>query len=701
MFMIVCAGRISQGVKAILVRVLASVALSSVALAVTPALAIAVTAQRGETDLLSMPLEDLMNIEITSVSKKSQRLSDAAAAVFVITQEDIRRSGVTSIPEALRMAPGVQVAHIDANKWAVTIRGLNGRFANKLLVLMDGRSLYSPLFAGVYWEVQDTPLEDIERIEVIRGPGAALWGANAVNGVINIITKSADTTLGGMASAGAGTEERGFATARYGVSLGKDNNLRFFVKHRDIDNQVDASGNKSHDAWQMTRGGFRFDGQPSWRDTLTLSGEYYDGGVDEKYTLYRLPTPQDPGISSTPDATSRMQGGNLLAHWQHALEENGTLSLQLYYDHFERSMIILGEQQDTVDLEFQHHFTLWERQDLIWGVGYRFSSDRLSDTAIISFNPPTRDTQLYSAFLHDEVKLIPEHLSLVVGTRLEHNSYTGFEFQPNGRLLWTPSANQSFWGAVSRAVRTPARGDSDIAYRYRTFTAAQIQQPLPLRLEIDGSRNFKSETLVAYELGYRVEPKQHVAFDVAAFYNDYRHLRVLQEGATVPEFDGAQPTNLLRSYTLANEMHGHAYGVELAGEWSPVPWWRLHATYSYLRIKMNLEEPSTDTINQNDAEGDSPRHQFTVRSGLDLGKGWEFDCWLRGAGRLAYIDGVSIPGYVTMDTRLAWKPVPKLEIALVGQNLLHRHTPEFIPEFINTFATEVQRSVYGKVTWKF
>jgi iron complex outermembrane receptor protein len=688
-----------------LVRVLASAAWACVALAAAPSVALATTEQPRETDFLSMPLEDLMNIEITSVSKKSQRLSDAAAAVFVITQEDIRRSGVTSIPEALRMAPGVQVARIDANKWAVSIRGLNGRFANKLLVLMDGRSLYSPLFAGVYWEVQDTPLEDIERIEVIRGPDAALWGANAVNGVINIITKSADATLGGMVSAGAGSQERGFATARYGVSLGKDNNLRFFVKHRDIDNQVDAAGNTTHDGWQMTRGGFRFDGQPSWRDTLSLSGEYYDGGVDEKYTLYRLPTPQDPGTSSTPDATSRMRGGNLLARWQHTLEENGNLSLQLYYDHFERSMIILGEQQDTVDLEFQHRFTLWERQELIWGVGYRFSSDRLSDTAIISFNPAARDTQLYSGFLHDEIKLIPEHLSLIIGTRLEHNSYTGFEFQPNGRLLWTPNANQSFWGAVSRAVRTPARGDSDIAYRYRTYPATPAAPPVPamppVRLEIDGSKAFKSETLVAYELGYRTEPMQHVALDVAVFYNDYQRLRVLkvEQGFFEPSIQ--QPENAVQPLSLSNLMHGHTYGVELAGEWSPVPWWRLHATYSYLRAKMTLESPSVDMINKGDAEGDSPRHTFTVRSGLDMGKGVEFDCWLRGASRLNYIDMETIPGYITLDLRLAWKPTPRLELALVGQNLLHEHKSEFIPEFINTFATEVQRSVYGKLTWKF
>jgi iron complex outermembrane recepter protein len=664
----------------------------------------------GGTDVFSLGLEDLMQIEITSVSKKSQRLSDAAAAVFVITQEDIRRSGVTSIAEALRMAPGVQVARIDANKWAVSIRGINGRFANKLLVLMDGRSLYSPLFAGVYWEVQDTALEDIDRIEVIRGPGAALWGANAVNGVINIITKSADLTQGGMLSAGGGTEKRDFVTGRYGMHSAGDTNLRFYAKHQSTNNAVYPSGAPAHDGWDMTRGGFRLDAQPSYRDTLTVSGDYYDGSTDERYTLYRQPTSQDlptASFSSSPNAQSQMSGGNILARWQRMLEGSDSLSLQVYYDHFDRQMIILGQKQDTIDLEFQHRFSLLERQDVIWGLGYRNSSDHLAATSIISFNPSSRDTELWSGFLHDEIKIIPDRLSLVLGSRFEHNSYTGFEVQPNARLLWTPNAGNSFWGAVSRAVRTPARGDSDIAYRYQTISAplppslgAAIPS-LPLRLEIDGNKNFKSETVLAYELGYRTEPMPHVAIDIAGFYNDYDRLRVITSNGGTLEPDFNAPLNQAAFFQLANLMHGHTYGVEVAGEWSPVPWWRLHATYSYLKIKMYLESPSTDLINKGDAEGDSPRHQLSVRSGIDLGKGVEFDLWLRGVDRLPYIDGVTIPGYLTMDARLAWKPTPKLEFALVGQNLLHRRNQEFVPEFINTFPTDVQRSVYGKATWKF
>jgi iron complex outermembrane recepter protein len=655
----------------------------------------------SEPDYLSLGLEDLMQIEITSVSKKSQRLSDAGAAVFVITQEDIRRSGVTNIAEVLRMAPGVQVARIDANKWAVTIRGLNGRFANKLLVLMDGRSLYSPLFAGVYWEAQDTAMEDIDHIEVIRGPGAALWGANAVNGVINIITKSADLTKGGLLSAGGGTEARGFATARYGLSLGANTQLRFFAKHQETDHAMDSAGAATHDGWNMTRGGFRLDSQPSNRDTFTLSGDYYDGTINEKYTLYHLPTAQDPSTSSSPEASSGMSGGNLLARWQRSLGATDSVSLQFYYDHFERTMMILGDRQDTIDLDFQHRLTLGERQDIIWGLGYRFSNDSLRGTDTVSFNPSSRNTELYSGFLHDEIKLVPDRLSLILGARIEHNGYSGFEFQPNGRLVWTPNQQNTLWGAVSRAVRTPARADSDFAYRYRTYPAGFAGSPLPLRLEIDGSKDFKSENLLAYEIGYRTEPMAHIALDLAAFYNDYRNLRAVQPGAAGPEPQGAIPTDYLQSFQFANLMHGHAYGVELAAEWSPVPWWRLHAAYSYLKVKMFLENPSTDEFNKGDAEGDSPRHQFSLRSGLDLGKKVQCDLWLRGVDRLSYIDGTSIPGYLTLDARLAWKPLPKLELALVGQNLLQRRHPEFNPEFINTFPSDVQRGVYAKATWKF
>jgi iron complex outermembrane receptor protein len=656
------------------------------------------------SDLTEMSLEALMDIDVTSVSKKSQKLANAAAAVFVITQEDIRRSGVTTIADALRLAPGVQVARLDSNKWAVSIRGFNGRYANKLLVLMDGRSLYTPFFSGVYWEVQDTPLEDIERIEVIRGPGAALWGANAVNGVINITTKQADSTLGGLVSAGGGTRERGFGTARYGLSLGDATDVRLYAKYNNRDNGVDAVGNATHDAWNITRGGLRLDSHPTGADQFTLQGDYYDGKLDETYNLFLPPAFIPPTVV---DATSGVSGGNIISRWQRTMSEKSSLSLQVYFDHYERQMAISAEKRNSFDLEFQHRFALGSFQDVIWGIGYRYSQDEFDDNFTASFTPPSRDEHLYSAFLHDEIMLVPERLALILGSRFERKDYTGFEVQPNGRLLWTPTPRQTVWAAVSRAVRTPSRAEQTIRYRQgAALVDTGLQPPAPQQIPvvatITGSRDFKSEEVLAYELGYRSEPHPRVSFDIAAFYNVYQHLRTLSTGPLIPP-SASQPFATLPALT-SNDMHAHAVGVELSSTWKPYDWWRLQATYSYLNIAAHLDSADPSIFNvteRGNASGDSPHHQFSVRSGFDMGRQVTLDLWLRGVDRLTFVDLTSIPGYITLDTRLAWKPLTNLEIALVGQNLLHEHNQEFFPELINTVPSQVERGVYGKVTWVF
>ena len=668
-----------------------------------PGVALADSVLEATDDLTQLPLEDLMNLTVTSVSKKEQRLASAATAIYIVTGEEIRRSGVTSIPEALRLAPGVQVARIDANKWAVSIRGFNGRFANKLLVLMDGRSIYTPLFSGVFWEAQDTVLEDVDRIEVIRGPGAALWGANAVNGVINIITRSANDTPGALVSVGGGSNEHGFATARYGASLTDQSHLRLYAKHQEHGNFVDAAGNGAHDAWESTLGGFRLDSQPTESDSLTLQGSYYSGRLDETYTLYRLPTPQDGSFSREENATSGMSGGNLLSRWCRNLSDTDRLSLQFYYDHAERSMVVLDDGRDILDLDFQHRLSVGGRNDVVWGLGYRFSHDRIGDTPFISFGDPHKNTNLFSAFLHDEITLLPRLLALILGSRFEHNDATGLEIQPNARIIWTPTSRASLWGSVSRALSTPSRGDLDIRYRYRTLSAASALNPgpLPVRLEIDGSGSFQSERLMAYEIGYRMEPWSTWSFDLAAFYNDYRRLRVVREDAPFTEPPGAPPANAVQPYTLTNEMHGHVYGMELSASWTPLPWWHLKGSYGYLQSAMYLDGASTDTVNRDDATGSSPRHQFSARSGFDLGRRVTLDLWLRGTDRLPSIDGESIPGFLTMDARLAWKPCQSLELSLVGQNLLQSQHREFNPEFINTHPSEVVRSAYAKASWQF
>lgn len=671
----------------------------SFCLVMTPYAALALS----DSDLTNLPLESLLELQVTSVSKKTQPVTNAAAAIFVITQENIRRSGVTSIAEALRMAPGVQVARIDSNKWAVTSRGFNGRFANKLLVLMDGRSLYTPFFIGVYWEVQDTALEDIDRIEVIRGPGAALWGSNAVNGVINIITKTAENTQGVLLSSGGGSYEKAFVTARYGATIGDTNSLRMYAKHVQRDSFPRASGQDNADDWQTTQGGFRLDSQPSRQDRLTLQGDYYSGSLDETYLLYRLPTTADPAYSNTVHAATTVQGGNLLTRWQRTLSDSDTLAVQLYFDHTERSMLVAPQTFNTIDLDFQHHFSLGNRQDVVWGGGYRYNRYTVTNTATLAFDNQNVVNNLISLFLHDEIQLIPNQLALILGARLEHNDVSGFITQPNGRLLWTVSPQTSVWGAVSRAVRASTKGEQDIHYFYRTIPPAtpgyNPDPNLPLRLEIDGNHSFKPEAVLAYEIGGRSELRTGLSLDLALYYNTYKHLRVITPGAGFQE--SGPPLANVQPYYLSNDLHGHSFGAELALEWALLDWWRLQASYSYQRLTMYLDGTSIDTINKGNAEGDTPQHQFSLRSGTDLGRQTTLDLWLRGTDRLASIDGVSIPGYLTLDARLAWRPVRNLELALVGQNLLTSRHPEFIPEYINTLPAEVARSVYGKLTWKF
>ena len=646
--------------------------------------------------LSELPLETLLNMEVTSVSRKSQRLADAAAAVFVISQDDIRRSGATTIPDLLRMAPGVQVARIDANKWAVSIRGINGRFASKLQVLKDGRSIYTPLFSGVYWEALDTPLEDIERIEVIRGPGAAMWGANAVNGVINIITRHAGDTQGIMLSGGAGSTEKGFGTARFGTKLSDSSSLRLYGKYVDKGPGVTADGADAPDGWNLASGGFRMDAQLTSSDTFTLQGDYFNGRYTDQFSLYTM---QNPGVPVMQTANSTSAGGNLLARWQRTLSDTDNISLQAYFDHSERDFLIIGENRNTLDLDFQHRFSLGSRQDILWGLGYRYSYDRTRGSQTLSLTLPNQGLNLYSAFLQDEITLLPEKLVLILGARVEHNDYTGIEIQPNGRLIWTPSPHHSFWGSVSRAVRTPSRAERYLNYQYTTAPAMPPVLPLPLQVDIIGTNSFRSEELMAYELGYRAELSSAFSFDLSLFYNQYKRLRVRQNGTPVPEPPAY--TNLILNYPLSNDSHGYSYGAELSATWQPYDWWRLQAAYHYLYLNVTLDNGSDDLINSVNTSDGSPRNQFSLRSGFNLGKQVELDLWLRAVDAVRYIDTYRIPGYLTMDARIAWRPVRSLELALVGQNLLQRRHQEYAPEFIKTTASEVPRSVYGKVTWNF
>ncbi len=656
-----------------------------------------VVAQAGldQTDLTEMSLDELMNIEITSVSKKPEKLSKSSAAVFVITQEDIRRSGATSIPEVLRMVPGVQVARIDANKWAISTRGFSGRFANKLLVLIDGRSVYTPLFSGVFWDSQDTLLEDIERIEVIRGPGASLWGANAVNGVINIITKHTKDTQGGLISTGAGTEEQGFGNLRYGWKLGRNAYSRIYVKYFNRDDAVLESGSDASDGWKFLRGGFRIDWDVANHDSLTLQGDIYDGEVGQTLTI-ATPTPH---FTRTFDDDGKISGGNVLARWKRAFTEASNMALQLYYDRTERKDAGFEDNRDIFDVDFQHQFAVGERQEIVWGLGYRFTQDDVASTFTISLDPDSRDDHLFSAFVQDDITLIKDLLRLTVGSKFEENDYTGFEIQPNARLLWTPHEQHSVWASVSRAVRTPSRADADVRLNQSVLPPGTLIPGSTVNeyISLFGDRNIESEELLSYELGYRIIPAKNLSADIAAFYNDYDELRTIEPGLPFIETSPAPP-HLVIPFTGSNKMDGGVYGVELAANWRPVDWWRFSAAYTYLQIHLHLDEDSGDTVSEA-AEGESPHNQFSLRSSFDLKKDIELDLWLRYVDNLPSLNEDS---YVTMDARLSWEPIKDLELSIVGQNLLDNHHPEFTQEiFINSTPTEVERSVYGKIAWRF
>ena len=634
----------------------------------------------SSADLTHLSLEELMNVEVTSVSRRAEKLSAAPAAVSVLTADDLRRSGVTSIPEALRLVPGMEVARVDAHNWAISARGFNDLFANKLLVLMDGRSLYTPLFSGVYWDTQDTLLEDIDRVEVIRGPGATLWGANAVNGVINIITRSAKDTRGLLVTGGGGAEEQGFAGVRYGGELGENAYYRVYAKYFNRDDQVLPDGSDSHDRWNMERGGFRIDWDASTENHYTLQSDLYSGRLDQTYFL---PTPNPP-FAQTNQSHLNVNGGNVLGRWSHTFSERSDLKLQVYYDRTVRDGPVLNEDRDTFDVDLQHRFLLGERQDIVWGAGYRLCSDELDNSYTVTFNPDQRAIQLFSLFAQDEIALVQNRLRLTLGSKFEHNDFTGFEYQPSGRLSWTPTDRQTVWASISRAVRTPSLAEDDIQLRQLTSTPG-------VQVLLQGNRDFDSEELLACELGYRWRPIARVSLDVTAFYHDYDHLRSLEPGAVLP----GPPLTV--TATAGNKLHGETYGIEFAPSWQVTDSWRLQAGYTFLQNQLHRDAGSGDTTSELD-EGRNPHHQFSLRSSVDLPHNLEVDCAVR------YVESLpdfQIPSYIVVDVRLAWRPFKNFEVAIVGQNLLDDRHPEFQSLFIPIERTEVQHSVYGKVTWRY
>ncbi len=647
------------------------------------------TAYSGQDELMELSVEDLLNVEVISVAKKAKSLNDSPAAIFVITQDDIKRIGATSVPEALRLAPGLDVARIDSNKWAITARGFNGRFANKLLVLIDGRNAYTRAFSGVYWENQDVMLEDVERIEVIRGPGATMWGANAVNGVINIITKHSADTQGGLLVAGGGTEEQGFGAFRYGGKINADTTARAYVKGFKRDENTLKIGGEAGDDWDKVQGGFRMDSQLTAQDSLTVQGDAYRSEINQNSTFPQFSAPYIKNFNETIDTF----GGNLLARHNHTFSSTSDYSLQIYYDFYQRDEAFIKESRHVIDVDFQHRFSFLGWNDIVWGAAYRYNHDNFQTGTITEINPSSRNDQLFSTFMQDELTLIDDTLWLTLGSKFEYNDYSGFEAQPTARLMWAPHQQHRLWGAVSRAVRTPSRLEHNATILQKTIPAQPPFIPA-INAIFTGNEQFDSEEVISYELGYRTTFIDNASIDITAFYNKYKKLRT---GVDSQPILPTTPTGAAKVLiTSENRLSGQTYGFEIAAVWQMLDWWRWDANYSLLKTEYDQQLAS-------DQLGLSPQQRVSLRSAILPWENIELDVLFRyvDTNTAASAFGTAvIKDYVSMDIRLAWQPIKDIELSLVGQNLLAKKHFEYRQEMLAT-DTEIDRGMYGKLTWHF
>ncbi len=650
--------------------------------------------------LKSLSIEELLQTRITSVSKKSEHLFSAAAAITVITQEDIKRAGANSIPEALRLVPGLQVAQIDSSRYAISARGFNDFFANKLLVLIDGRSTYAPLFSGVYWNAQDTLMEDIDRIEVIRGPGATVWGANAVNGVINIITKNSAETQGTLVSTVVGNKIQPMISTRYGGRIDESTTYRLFAKGFERAGFDNPGGAEAHDAWDSLRAGFRLDREQTGSDAASVQAEMYQGSADAVLGIYDFTTQP---ISSVVQGTEDFEGGHVLTNWRHRFSAASDITFQMYYDHTLRDQIVVKEARNTIDLELKNHWNPAGVHDIVWGAGYRWTKDRIDDTTYISFDPDNRSDNLWSTFIQDDINIIDDTAWLTLGSKFEHNDYSGFEIQPSVRFRIQPTPQQIIWTAVSRAVRTPSRSERDVESNIikkmdstNDFVTARLR----------GNPAFDSEELIAYELGYRRQISKVVSMDLATYYNDYDKLRGTR--AYQPFFDPASSPPLpVIPYVFENNIEGSAYGFELQGTWQAAKNLRFIAAYSWIKLDLHYKDPdrSDDKIVEMYL---TPHHQFQLRSSLDLTKDLFFDT------ELYYVSGLNsseigsyirpglrdIDSYVRLDLQLGWQALGNLKIYFGIKNLLDPGHKEF-PDSSQIIASDIPRQYWIKATCTF
>jgi len=636
------------------------------------------------TEVLELPLERLMDVSVISASRKSQSLSEVSSAVFVINQEDIRHSGATTIPDLLRMVPGVQVASIDGNSWAVSIRGFNGTFANKLLVMIDGRSVYTPLYGGVFWDVQDTMFDTIERIEVIRGSGSTMWGANAVNGVINIITKNAQDTKGGLVTGLTGNHDNATVAARYGAALSDSTNYRLYLKNIDRGDSFTTTPGV-RDYLRVTRGGFRVDSAPSSSVNLTLQGDAYGGKEGNTANIPTFSFPYHDILREN----AGLFGANILSRLDWLQSESSKFSLQLYYDRTARSTDLVEEYRDTADIDLQHNLRLNDSHEITWGAGYRFLHDHTPGSATFSLAPESRSDSLLNLFVQDEITLLPDTLRFTLGSKLEHREFSGWELEPSAKLSWTPAKGYSLWASVSRSVRTPTRGEQDATIALNVIPAAPpVPQSVVLMV---GNRGVSAESLLAYELGFRADLSEVLSLDISSYYNQYRNIIYPERGAVF-----IQNGTPMVPYIFTNQLRYDSTGAEFSFQWQPREWWKVKGGYAFIQF-------FGDDLDNSMAVKATPNHQATLRSLFAVTRDIDLDFWGRyvGANHYSLTSGtVEIPAYPTLDARLAWRPRAGVEISLVGRNLIQGRHLETVSD-LSIVRHEVERTVYGKVSWAF
>lgn len=633
--------------------------------------------QRAQAeDYLDLSLEQLLDTQVLSVSKKIETVAQAPAAIYVVTSEEISRSGVTTIPDALRRVPGVNVAQLDANSWAVTVRGFNSPLANKLLVLVDGRSIYNPVFGGVLWEAHNLMLADIDRIEVIRGPGGSLWGANAVNGVINIITKSSRDTQGGVVRTLAGNQEATLS-ARYGGGFGDDGAYRVYTRAFKRDHSPSPNGGDTYDAWDGVRSGFRAD----WGNSFTLQGDVYHTSTEQRRVHYSLIEPFEP----VENQNIVYDGVNILGRWIQTPSIGGLLSVQTYIDWARRNEPFnFIDNRVIYDLETQYNFVSWGPHELIAGVGFRFMADNEIGDNNVSFSPKRRRNNLYSVFFQDKITLSPDSWFLTLGSKFEHNEFSGYEAQPNIRLQWQPTNSQIVWSAVSRAVRTPTPIEEDL-----TSTLKTAQN---IRAAFVPNDHFQSEQLTAYELGYRNQITPAFSMDLAGFYNDYEHLATYAFQEFVPVINGIDPPHVLLPVMFTNDMTGQSRGLEASFTWLAQDNLKIAVDYSYLHLEVTALDPK-----QESAELLYPQEQGGIKIYWNMSGGWTLDTTIAHVSKLP---GGRVDAYTRVDLNLGGQLRKNLRANLVGQNLLD-HTHREFGDVTDINAAKIERSFFARLTWVF